>query len=278
MRNVVDFLVDIATRPTPLRAILARKFLTRFPFGSYETRIRGSAVERPAYAFCLYEAARMAKQLGYHAITAVELGVAAGNGLVCLCKHKEEVEREFKIEVIVQGFDTGKGLPGVGDSRDLLYSWPPGSFEMDQAALKARIAGRAELLLGDVAQTVKEWTNRADAPLGAVLFDLDLYTSTRDALLLLEKPNVLPRVWCYMDDIFGFPDNAYSDSVGVRLALKEFNLKEERLRLKDHLSQAYVFGGQVAEPWHSQIYVYHRLTHPDYDRCLSTGKHRLALS
>jgi hypothetical protein len=180
--------------------------------------------------------------------------------------------------VIIKGFDTGKGLPSTGDSRDLLYAWLPGSFEMDYAALEKRVAGRAEILLGDVAQTVRDWTNQADAPLGAVMFDLDLYTSTREALLLLEKPNALPRVWCYMDDIFGYPENAYSDSVGVRLAIKEFNLNAERSRLRDHLSQAYVFAGRTPEVWHSQIYVYHRLSHPDYDRCLSAGKHRLGLA
>jgi hypothetical protein len=49
---------------------------------------------------------------------------------------------------------------------------------MDRAALEKRLAGRAELILGDVSETIPLWQAPADAPLGAVMFDLDLYTSS----------------------------------------------------------------------------------------------------
>jgi hypothetical protein len=149
---------------------------------------------------------------------------------------------------------------------------------MDHAALKERVSGRADIVIGDVAETVKSWTGPTDAPLGAVMFDLDFYTSTRDALPILKTPAALPRVWCYMDDISGYPENAYSDSIGVRLAIREFNQHLDRQNANDHISPAFVFRGLSSEPWHEQIYIYHRLSHPDYNRCLSSKKHQLPLA
>lgn len=275
--KLLNRFVDIATRPIPLRTLLARRLFTRFPLGDYRTRLLGGAVNRPWYGWCLYQAAIEAKGLGYKAFTAIELGVAGGSGLVCLCDHKEEIERAVGIKIMIQGFDTGSGLPDTRDPRDLLYCWPPGSFEMDQSALKKRLAGRAEVLFGDVADTVKKWEGQADAPLGAIMFDLDFYTSTRGALPLLTKSSVLPRLWCYMDDISGYGVNAYSDSIGVRLAIKEFNQSADREHFSDHLSQAFAFEGMYPEGWHQQIYVYHRLSHPYYNRLLSDEKHQLRL-
>jgi hypothetical protein len=61
------------------------------------------------------------------------------------------------------GFDAGTGLPDSTDKRDMLYFWPPGSFVMDRAALDARIAGRAELVIGDISKTALTWEPSADA-------------------------------------------------------------------------------------------------------------------
>lgn len=265
------------TAPVPLRTILMRKLLVRFPFGSYLSRLSGGAVERPWYGFCLYYAALEARLLGYSSMTAVELGVAGGSGLLCLCEHKQEIEKLLDIRIVILGFDSGAGLPESNDSRDLLYCWPPHSFEMDRRRLEDRLDGRAELVIGDVQDTVNAWMSSPTAPLGAVFFDLDFYTSTHHALALLTKAHVLPRTWCYMDDISGYPANAYSDSIGVREAIKQFNLAKDRQIVRDHLSQAFVFKGCWPEPWQEQIYIYHRLTHPKYDLCLSTSRHQLQL-
>ena len=139
---------------------------------------------------------------------------------------------------------------------------------MDRSALEARIAGRASLVIGDIANTATSWIPNADAPLGAILFDLDLYTSTMAAFALLVKENVLPRIWCYFDDICGGPENAFSDGIGEREAIRQFNLMPERKLRHDRLSPAYVFKGMVPESWHQQIYLYHRLSHPQYNQCM----------
>lgn len=277
--SFTDRLVDIATRPVPLRTLALRRLLTRWPIGSYSARLRAGAVSRPAYGWCVYYAAEEARRLGYKAMTVVELGVAGGAGLLSLCQHRREIQKVFGIEILVVGFDTGTGLPPTDDSRDLLYCWPAGSFEMDRNALEKRLDGQAQLVLGDLATTAAQWSADPEAPLGAVMFDLDFYTSTMAAFNLLTKQNVLPRIWCYFDDVTGGPDNAYTDRIGVREAIRDFNLAPERGILNDHLSPSYVFRGLTPEEWHELIYMYHRFSHPDYNTCLSTGgKHQLGLT
>ncbi|HEX3436227.1 MAG TPA: hypothetical protein VHT24_05610 [Pseudacidobacterium sp.] len=248
-----------------------------FPIGSYPVRLNASAVDRPWYGWCLFHAAEEAKKLGHNAVTAVEMGVAGGNGLVCLCNHRREIEKLLEIEIVLAGFDSGSGLPPSNDPRDQLYALPSGSYEMDKEALEKCIAGRAELVLGDVSRTVRQWEPRADAPLGAVYFDLDFYSSTMSALSILVKQNVLPRIWCYLDDISGYPDTAVTDGIGVPAAIRDFNLSPERQICKDHIMQSHSFRGHVYEKWHDQIYTYHRFTHPTYNVCLANEKHQLRL-
>ncbi|MBT9331145.1 hypothetical protein [Paracidobacterium acidisoli] len=260
---------SLMARPVPLRTLAIRKLLRTWPTGSYRSRLYLGAVNRPHYGWCLYHAAEEAKALGYKAITVLEFGVAGGNGLICLCEHKRAIEKEMGVEVRVVGFDTGKGLPPSSDPRDLLYCWPPGSYEMDRPALEARIAGRAELVIGDVAQTVIGWEPAAHAPIGAIMFDLDFYSSTMAAFGILSQANTLPRIWCYFDDIRGYPENAYTDGIGEREAIRQFNLAPERKQLRDHLSPAYTFKAVPPEAWHEDIYLYHRLNHPNYNTCLT---------
>ena len=269
-----DRLIEFAMQPVPLRTLLLRKFLKHFPIGSFATRLRVGAVQRVNYAWCMYYAAVEAKALGHKAVTVIELGVAGGNGLLCLCQHRKEIQKELGIEIIVVGFDSGTGLPQSTDHRDLLYAWPTGAYRMDRVALEAHIEGQAQLVLGDVAITVPAWNPAPDAPLGAILFDLDYYTSTVSAFRLFAKENVLPRIWCYFDDVCGGPEEATTDRVGEREAIREFKADPERATRKDHLSPAYTFRGLTPDGWHQHIYLYHRFSHPDYDRCLTAGREK----
>lgn len=262
-------MIHYATKPVPLRTLLLRRLLTRWPMGSYEGRVRVGAVDRGWYAWCLYYAAVEARALGYKAFTAVELGVAGGNGLVSLCRHGETIRKELGIEVEVVGFDAGTGLPSSDDLRDVQYFWPPSAFPMDVAALEKRLQGKARVILGDVSKTVRDWSPSDDKPLGAVMFDLDLYSSTMGAFEILAKKSILPRVWCYFDDIcVDEPEIALTDYIGEREAIRQFNLAPERQQMKDHLSPAYVFRHVDPGVWRHQIYLYHRLSHPHYAKCL----------
>jgi hypothetical protein len=274
--SLLDRSITLAGSPIPFRTRILRKLLRRFPVGSFAARLRAGGFERPALAFCLYNAALEAKALGHTAFTALEFGVAGGSGLLILCKYRDQIEAELNIKIHLIGLDAGSGLPQSTDPRDLLYCWPAGSFEMDIPRLEARLAGRAQVVIGNVSTTARQLVIPADAPLGAISFDLDYYTSTRDAFAIFEQQHILPRVWIYFDDVAGVEDHAYSDSIGVRAAIREFNAA--RPSTDSHLSQAYAFKYHAPEQWHQQIYIYHRLSHPDYNRCLSDHKHTLTLT
>jgi len=71
--RIADRLIDLMTRPLPLRTLLIRRLLTRFPVGSYRARLNAGAVARPWYGLCVYLAALEAKALGHRAITVVAL-------------------------------------------------------------------------------------------------------------------------------------------------------------------------------------------------------------
>jgi hypothetical protein len=273
--TLIDRLIAVAGSRTPIRTRIVRKLLTKYPLGSFEARIKANGFARPAYAWGLFYAAQEGKALGHNAITAMEIGVAGGNGLITLCNYRDEIEKVVGIRINLIGLDAGSGLPHTTDPRDLLYCWPTGSFEMDIPKLHARLDGRAQVIIGNVNTTARELVIPPDAPLAAIFYDLDFYTSTRDALPLLEQPNVLPRVWCYFDDVSGSPHNAYTDAIGVRAAIQEFNACHQPM--ESHISKAYTFLYEEQEAWQEQVYLYHRMNHPDYNRCLSDHKHTLSL-
>jgi hypothetical protein len=139
---------------------------------------------------------------------------------------------------------------------------------MDKAALQKRVAGQAEVVLGDVSKTIASWHPAPGAPLGAVMFDLDYYTSTSGALAILSKKDVLPRVWCWFDDICAGPEEAPTDRIGEREAIRQFNLDPRRETLNDHLSPTFAFASFAPEAWHQQIYLYQRLEHQQYSKCV----------
>jgi hypothetical protein len=263
--DFISRLIDLSARPVPLRTLIIRRLLTRWPIGPYRARLNAGAVDRPAYGFCMFHAAEQAKALGFKAISAIEMGVAGGNGLLCMCRHRDEIKKALGIDIHLYGFDSGAGLPSSDDPRDVLYNWAPGSYAMDRPALEKRLAGRANLVFGDVADTAAKWQAPPNAPLGAILFDLDFYSSTAAAFKLLDCNNALPRVWCYFDDVTGGPSHALTDYMGEREAIRQFNLAPGRSLRRDSISRAYAFATKPPESWHDRIYLYHRQSHPAYN-------------
>lgn len=198
--------------------LLARQVL-RFVSRNVRTRALWELSRRPAYLLGVLQAADQAKQQGIKEISAIEFGVAGGTGLVALQDEAEAVERETGVKIKVFGFDAGpSGLPtGTGDYRDHPDAWQPGDYPMDVAALKARLTERTTLILGDVAETVRSFSG---PPIGFVSFDLDLYSSTRDALKIFSHATILQHVALYFDDIEFFFNH---EGAGEFLAIKEFN-------------------------------------------------------
>lgn len=260
---------------SPLQPFVV-KAVRRLKSGSFRHRLDLNALERPHYGYCVYHAADLAKKLNYDSISVIEFGVAGGNGLVILEQYAQEVAAEIGIKIEVYGFDNATGLPAPTDYRDLPYHWKAGFFEMDEAALRSRIRC-AQLVLGDVAETLKTFFERYNpAPIGAVLYDLDYYSSTKPALEILraEEQRRLPRVYCYFDDIIGGETEAYNDFTGVRLAMSEFNAAGEmKLCPCYHLTTS-----EFPKTWYHQVYNLHDFQHSRYTDFVSEDSiHQLPL-
>ena len=108
IRNV---LAEIESSPTPPDLSNGD---TPYPWLNWllETSVQKSQGRlRPNYTWAMLHAAYLAKTLGMPRISAIEFGVAGGNGLLALENAAELVEQEMGIEVDVYGFDTGAGLP-----------------------------------------------------------------------------------------------------------------------------------------------------------------------
>lgn len=223
----------------------------------------GSGAERPQYVWPLLRAARDAQALRIPEIAACEFGVAAGRGLLALEEIAGIVGQATGVEIRVFGFDTGAGLPPPRDHRDVPFSFEPGHFAMDVDALRGRLSS-AELVLGDVADSVSPWLDAGPPPVGFVSFDLDYYSSTTDAMTLFDASTdrCLPRVVCYFDDVFGYK---YGDHNGARLAISDFNDAHERRKLSEiHGLRYHLPRSEYFEPWHQKLWVLHVFDHPRY--------------
>ena len=95
------------------------------------------------------------------------------------------VEEMLGIGIDVHGFDVETGIPKTQDYRDCPNIWLDGQFPMDKKELEKRLR-RAQLKLGLVKETVPAFLETSPAPVAFVSFDLDLYSSTTDALKLFE--------------------------------------------------------------------------------------------
>lgn len=256
--------------PVPLRFLIMRWIDRRFGLFSYLTGLELGSVDRAWYGYPLLHSAWVARKLGYTRISAIEFGVAGGNGLVSLEQHAERVRQETGVEIAVYGFDTGEGMPQPQDMRDMPYLWQSGYFAMDQAKLKARLRF-AKLELGRVEDTVARFFAKENPPpIGFISFDLDYYSSTVAALKIFdgEHKHYMPRVVCYFDDLAGEIMDAYNEFTGEILAIKEFNdahadIKISRVRGLNYHSK------NIPAQWHEKIYVAHRFSHPEYGKPIS---------
>jgi len=236
----------------------------RFPYGSVATRVQFGVFARPMYAYGIYQAARQARALGTPAISVMEFGVSRGFGLLAMEDHAGEIEAATGVKIHVFGFDTGAGLPAPEDYRDLPHVWQQGFYKMDVPALKAKLR-RAELMLGDVGDTVRQWLGRTDVPpVGFIAFDMDYYSSTMRSFALFDGGHTrhLPRTYCYFDDIAMPQEACNCEHIGELAAIRDFNAAHDDRKISPiHLLRnqrpVYAF-------WHDHIYVFHNFRHPRY--------------
>jgi hypothetical protein len=246
-----------------------RRLWSRFPVGSVDLRTEYDIWDRPAYAYGIHSAAKLARALGLDRITAVEFGVAGGNGLVSMERIAEAVGGHLGVDVAVIGFDAGSGMPAPEDYRDLPPVWAQGFYKMDAAALRARLR-KAELVLGNVADTVRATVAREGLPpIGFVSFDLDYYSSTMSAFHIFGggARTRLPRVYCYFDDLT-WPERAcHNEYVGELCAIREFNEMHPRRKIAQLPNLRWMRAR--AALWNEQTYVFHDFDHPLYTRLIT---------
>ncbi len=226
-----------------------------------KTRVIWELSNRPQYLLGVYTAAQQAIKQGIKEISVIEFGVAGGSGLLTLQHEARSVERETGVKIRVFGFDAGaSGLPElIGDYRDHPDKWKAGDYPMDEVALRSKLSKRSTLILGNVKETVKSFFTKYNAsPIGFISFDLDLYSSTSQALNILLDPNLkmLQHVPIYFDDIEFIFNHKYA---GELLAIDEFNERSEHVKIDKW------YGVDIGRPFpeHSflkKMYVAHNLT------------------
>ena len=218
---------------------------------------------RPNYTWGVLQGVHLAKVLGIDRVSVIEFGVAGGNGLVSLERSAKRIEDILGVGVDVYGFDTGRGLPKPLDYRDCPNLWSEGLYLMDEEKLRKRLQS-ARLFLGLVDETISRFIKSKPAPVAFISFDLDYYTSTVQAFKLLEENPalLLPRIYCYFDDIMGF---TYSEYNGERLAISEFNSSHDMRKISMLHGLRYQLPSPYSQAqWSEQFYIAHIFDHKLY--------------
>jgi hypothetical protein len=237
--------------------------------GSFRDRERFGLINRPNYAYGMLRAADCARYFGKTRVTAIEFGVASGAGLLTMIDLAELIRAETGIEFRVVGFDTGRGLPQVRGYKDHPEIWNPGDFAMEhRSVLLQKLAGRAEIIWGDIFDTIGPFTETIDpaAPIGFISVDVDIYSATKSALRCLtsQPEKYTPAVSMYFDDVGFFFAN---DWAGELAAIAEFNNEQEMRKIGRDRS----LPGRrpiSGDSWYSAMYVGHILDHPARQTCL----------
>ena len=218
-----NYLNRIASEP-PFRLIT--RWLVRNFSRDMEVRARWGADPYPYYQFGILEGARLARIQRQPEITVAEFGVWRGRGLLRMEAYARQAEVATGVVIKVVGFDSGYGLTTpTGDYRDHPDQWQPGDYKMtnfDELASQLD-RSRTELIIGDISETVPEFLEKGNLPpFGFISFDLDLYSSTKDALEIFRssKRMMLRQTPLYFDDINFVTNHRWA---GALLAVDEFN-------------------------------------------------------
>jgi hypothetical protein len=233
-------------------------------FGSHRQKTEFDLVLRAHNAFSILKAADEAKSKGLSKMTIVEFGVAAGTGLLNMCVIAEKVSSITGVKITVIGFDTGKGMPPARDYRDHPEFYAEGDFPSDVQTLRRMLHSNAELILGELSETVPEFLRTRmspESPIGFVVVDVDYYSSTKDALELLKgDPGFyLPITILYADDVHFDGHNPYA---GELLAISEFNHENNFRKIcrPEFLENQRIFR---RANWIKHIFYIHIMDHPD---------------
>lgn len=261
------------TEPLHLNVISIFIFL----FGSLRKKIAFDLVIRQQHAYALLNVADQAKSLGYSKATIMEFGVAAGAGLLNLQKLAKQVTRETGISFDLYGFDTGTGMPQPQSYKDHPEIYQAGDFPMDFSLLSSELETHTKLIIGQLSETVKSFSELdfTAAPIGFISIDVDYYSSTVDALKVLElnPENYLPRVLIYLDDL---EDQSHNSYCGEQAAVSEFTARNSMRPIEKH---PFLRGYRIFKNarWIDHIYQCHILDHKTRN-LLDNGRKKAVLT
>src|ERR1700719_2122671 len=214
--------------PEPLHLNIASALIA--VLGSFRAKVAFDLVSRRPIAFGLLQAADWARECGIGQITAIELGVANGAGLVNMCNIAAKVTQVTGVQFDIVGFDSGKGMPPPRDYRDHPEFYGTGDFPMEnRESLQKRLPANASIVIGNVADTVRSFLQSC-AAIGFVSVDLDYYYSTVEGLKLLEAvpEKYLPWVVMYFDDVAYDRHNPFC---GELAAIEGFNVAHSNRKI-----------------------------------------------
>ena len=186
-----------------------------------------------------------------------------------------EIEKESGVKLRIVGFDTGQGLPSVEGFKDHPELWNPGDFTTnDRTALLKAIKGRAEIIWGDIGDTVGSFMDTVTAPICFISIDVDIYSATKSALrcLTCEPEKYTPAVSMYFDDVTFFFANRWA---GELVAIDEFN-SENQFRKIDRDRSLPGLRQIKADGWYEKMYVCNLLDHKT--RQIPSGRQRLDIA
>jgi hypothetical protein len=231
--------------------------------GDFRTKERYGLINRPNYLYGMLRAADCAKYFGKTSVTAIEFGVANGTGLLNMADLAELVTQETGVQIRIVGFDTGAGLPSIEGYKNHPEIWNPGDFTIeDRSALLKKLDGRAEVIWGDIADTIKPFVANIEpfSPIGFISVDVDIYSAARAALSCLTSTpeKYTPAVSMYFDDVSFYFANQWS---GELAAISEFNTEIE-LRKIDRDRSLPGHRPVKADSWYPMMYACHILDHP----------------
>ena len=160
---------------------------------------------RQQYAFPILYAADAAKQCGYKAVTIIEFGVAGGAGLLNMCRIADARAQPQASSLVFSVSIPEKACRRPSTIAIFQKSFQAGDFPMDVERLKRALPDFAELVIGDIVDTVPEFLDSlsGETPIAFVAVDVDYYSSAKKALRVLtgRPESYLPIVPVYLDDI-----------------------------------------------------------------------------
>jgi hypothetical protein len=88
----------------------------------------------------------------------------------------------------------------------------------------------------------------------------------------VDDKRLLPRIFCYFDDVLGGDVELYGDCTGERLAIHEFNAGHRDRQI----SPAYYLQAFGFQHWHYQTWILHNFRHVDYGKFVSEENPQLS--